>query len=519
MAGTWQRQELAVAPASPVWRFLDLLYAPFIYLVPQSGFALAHNLLWTEAVARTVGPLVPLIGLFWLARRKLLTGAADLLIRHGACGHAVILGDHGSADALAGASAQAGEVVVLADPSVFDEEDRLAKLGAAGVICLAALPSRLTRAGTIALWRKSDVDNIAGALALRAVAHLTGREIHIGVQSPELHRTLLQAPDLMSDQSVRLRPYSLNGAAVRGALAGPDLPAQALTCGQLQVTLCLWGTGEALTWAAEMALRQFWSAHLGPPRVLWVHEGKMSLPSALAHFALHASTVFPSADRPVLRQVSAEEACYDHDVTCHLVADDPDTSVSQAYALAGRLRQAFSRPPPVQPVLEGTRNITLLFAESSLAFRPPIAPGAALTLDALRDRPADEAAARIHLAYCRDFGGEGSVPASGRWQDLPETYVAANRAAADHAAIKRWDAATSPLEREPLIEALARAEHNRWCAERLLAGWAPARQGLRDDARRLHPDLRSWEALEEEVQEKDRSQVRLMITGQMESTS
>lgn len=138
---------------------------------------------------------------------------------------------------------------------------------------------------------------------------------------------------------------------------------------------------------------------------------------------------------------------------------------------------------------------SFLFGSSAEGAREPVA----LTGEPVADCP---------LAYDRQFGDGGTAPASGRWQDLPETYVAANRAAADHLAIKQWDAATSGLEGEALIEALAEAEHNRWCAERLLAGWAPARDGARDNVRWLHPDLRPWAALGEEAREKDRGAVR-----------
>ena len=88
-------------------------------------------------------------------------------------------------------------------------------------------------------------------------------------------------------------------------------------------------------------------------------------------------------------------------------------------------------------------------------------------------------------------------------------YVAANRALADHIAVKRWDAAHGALQGEPLVEALAQVEHRRWCAERLLAGWAPAMPPQqRDNARRLHPCLVPWAKLDDESREKDREQVR-----------
>jgi RyR domain len=48
-------------------------------------------------------------------------------------------------------------------------------------------------------------------------------------------------------------------------------------------------------------------------------------------------------------------------------------------------------------------------------------------------------------------------------------------------------------------------EHRRWSGERLLRGWRP---GARDDDRRLHPDLKPFEELDEDGWEKDRDAVR-----------
>jgi len=489
---------------------LDFLYAPFLYLVPQSalGDVAAQSL--PQAIARLTGPLIPVLGLFWLQRERLLAWAARQIAGRWMRGHAVIFGEQGSADALACASSAAGEVVVLVDPAFRDDEDRLRTLGAQGVIGLAALPASLGGAEAVVVWQGSDTDNIAAAVDLRGHHELAAAEIDLLVRSADLQAGLLQSPDLMLDRSNRLRPHAPPASAMRAALGGPELPELALGLGQSRVTLCLWGQSEALVWAARYALQQFWSVRLGAPRVMWVAEdGAADLPAALAALARHAEAVFGAGPQcPAVAIATRQAACLAADVTCHLVdlgADD--ATLSQAFDLAAQLRQHHVAPPPVQAVLDTSRAIAPLFASDKLVFLPPIIPGAGLTVHALRSREADRKAAEIHLAYDRQFGGGGTAPASGRWQDLAETYIAANRAAADHQAIKQWDAATSGLEGDALIEALAEREHNRWSAERLLAGWAPAGEGPRDNARRLHPDLRPWAELGEEAREKDRGAV------------
>jgi RyR domain len=56
------------------------------------------------------------------------------------------------------------------------------------------------------------------------------------------------------------------------------------------------------------------------------------------------------------------------------------------------------------------------------------------------------------------------------------------------------------------VEKLARAEHRRWMNERTAKGW---RHGtVRDNERKLHPDLVEWEYLSEDSRDTDRSAVR-----------
>jgi hypothetical protein len=489
----------------------DYAYAPFLYLVPQSSLAQATALSPPQMVARIVGPLIPLLSLFWLVRQRVMVWLADLLVTHRAKGHHLIIGGGGSADAIARASSLAGEVVVLVDPSIADDEDRQQTLGAAGVVCLHAPGKALARAGAVLVWQASDADNIATAAALRAEQRLGVDEIDLSLESTELHHALLQSPDLMLDHAVRLRPHSVSGAAVRAALSSPELLQLAADRGLPCVTLCLWGRSEALVWAAEIALRQFWSVRLAAPRVLWVTPtGTGGLPDIFAGLCRNANAVFGTQEAtPQIATVSAEAAIADDDITFHLVdAGQPDATLARAFALAAELRQRYADPAPVRAILSGDSTIEPLFSTSQLVFLPQINPGAGLTITSLRERGADRQAARIHMAYARAFGADHTLPTSGDWRDLDETYVAANRAAADHLSVKRWDAATAGMDGAALIEAMAETEHHRWCAERLLSGWAPAGGQPRHNIRRLHPDLRPWAMLDEAAREKDRDAAR-----------
>jgi hypothetical protein len=61
------------------------------------------------------------------------------------------------------------------------------------------------------------------------------------------------------------------------------------------------------------------------------------------------------------------------------------------------------------------------------------------------------------------------------------------------------------LDRQ-VIDDMARLEHNRWCAERVLSGWTFGKK--RVVAMRLHPDLKPWTQLDGAAQDKNHEFVR-----------
>lgn len=134
----------------------------------------------------------------------------------------------------------------------------------------------------------------------------------------------------------------------------------------------------------------------------------------------------------------------------------------------------------------------------------------------------DILARQIHKAYCHQRAAAGDPPSASTtlWDNLPESSRRANRRAADHIWTKleavgyRVDqrARALPhlvdrgarLEEADIRSALARLEHDRWWADRVVDGWqyGPAR----DNAARVHPDLRPFEALDNESRSKDAEQ-------------
>lgn len=112
------------------------------------------------------------------------------------------------------------------------------------------------------------------------------------------------------------------------------------------------------------------------------------------------------------------------------------------------------------------------------------------------------------------------------WDHLDETWRQANRDVVAHIPAKlasvdippeRWrGAAGLPQlgEAERLyhghsdLEVLARLEHERWNAQRRMEGWRYVDAPAKDQGRRLHPSLRGYDALTEQIKEYDRIMVR-----------
>jgi hypothetical protein len=111
----------------------------------------------------------------------------------------------------------------------------------------------------------------------------------------------------------------------------------------------------------------------------------------------------------------------------------------------------------------------------------------------------------------------GLLPAVVDWELLPEAYRESNRDQADDigrklSAIGYVLAPAPDLQpdvvcfTEQEIDTLARMEHDRWMSERMKYGWTYG--SPRDNKRKLHPDLRPWSELADEVQDKDRDAVQ-----------
>ncbi len=126
----------------------------------------------------------------------------------------------------------------------------------------------------------------------------------------------------------------------------------------------------------------------------------------------------------------------------------------------------------------------------------------------------DRRAMAIHGDYCAKNQANAAD-----WDAISEVERDQNRDPADHIEVKLHIAGFegSPYEQalkisqDPaMVELLARVEHRRWMASKVLAGFRYADIPEQDKKRKLHPCLVDYSLLPDEEKEKDRDQVRFI---------
>ena len=132
----------------------------------------------------------------------------------------------------------------------------------------------------------------------------------------------------------------------------------------------------------------------------------------------------------------------------------------------------------------------------------------------------DKLAKQVHMEYVADQIARGFTPKEKPnlvdWNELPEEIRESNRQQADHISVKlrAVGCLTRPANQsssgdfcftDEEDELLARMEHTRWVADRLLSGW---RLGERDDSNRITPYLVEWDQLPGDVKQNDRNAIQ-----------
>lgn len=548
---------------SPLDALYDTLSAVGFGVGPEE--AARH---WGLQVMRFAGPALPLLGLIAAFWRRLGRMAAQAYLRQ-AAGHVVIAGASDAALHLAERTAQEGGAVVLLTPGLAAET--ASALARCGVIFLQGDPSqpaalRAARAGHaahIVVLTGDEALNLRIEASLHAAArsrryrapaalHLELRSATLLREARDLRQELerarakqakAQPKRAQREPALDVKPFSLAELTAREAMTrlAPRILDRCALEGQPRPHLLLVGYDDAGQALAAWLLGGMWTSRLGAPRVTVLTHApeqaaaafRASFPQAQAHEILRADIVFEPAPKE-LAAIDAEVLASVEQARGPIsfaAASLPDEGEALLAAIA-LLRATSGRQGEPMPILVRERTGSEFTRQYGLdaeggegaAFLAPIGQLEQVAIPALLLTGAlDRAAALYHTAYeaqqSQALQRELTLAARGGWLRLAETYRHANRAVADHTIVKLWDAGWRPARRgekpeasaleieSALIPELARVEHTRWSAERLLNGWRPGPE--RDNRARIHPDLRSWEALNGEARGKDEGMVRM----------
>ncbi len=464
--------------------------------------------------------LAPATSIYAASKGFLLVAACQVNIwrlRHWQ-GHAVVCGagKRGRQVALA-LRAEGRQVVVI---ERVGEAETLAELRATGVrviIGSATDPAhqaqaRLQEAGMVVAATSSEEFNLEVALAAIRRDGTGSMEILVHASRQFAGLFEQQPPFDRIRQGVHARFFDHDVSAARLLLQefATDLATE-LARKPRPPRLLLAGNGSLLPELLGAAVTQCHYAFAGVPRLeVATADGEVLrrrfpiLHPQLGQVAEVNLIELTSADLAHLELASLPGGA-DFDLVFVVCRDDVDT-----LNLARRLaQQGTGTACRTVACLRSSTNLMRL-----LAIKQPI-PGVEIRdlvelgcrADVLLHGELDREARAIHEGYVQTQTTAGATeatnPALVVWENLPESLRQANRAQADHIPVKLRALTVS---RSPeIIEALAEAEHRRWIAEKILAGWRHAER--RDNARQLHPSLKPYSQLSEPEKQKDRDTV------------
>lgn len=179
-----------------------------------------------------------------------------------------------------------------------------------------------------------------------------------------------------------------------------------------------------------------------------------------------------------------------------------------AHELANKFRDA-TKPPKI--VICGNGELGQLIDASS-KIQSYSMLDKVCTYEVVVNADRERMAKSIHQNYLRH---NFETPTSKPWQELPLEFKDSNRDQAEHIRVKLklvgctiadQDTGTPTSLTEEEVQKLACVEHARWMAEKILQGWSYGAQ--RDNAKKIHPCLISYDLLSEEDKEKDIDSVR-----------
>ncbi|HYD74242.1 MAG TPA: NAD-binding protein [Candidatus Binatia bacterium] len=504
----------------------------------------------------------PAVGLLFAFSGQLGRSLARIF-NLGAAHHIVIAGDSPAALSLA-LDCRRGKDSVILIAEELPQETALG-LRRSGVTVLEGnathidtlRTARAHHAAHVVAFEPDDTANLQTEAAVRRLVGNARRRppigVHVATRSPML---LKEAREMRSAEMRKKRntappidpkPFSLEEMGARALLQqeSQTLLSLAKQLSQDRVHIVFFGFDAGAEAVAERVLMSLWSAHFEPPRLTvlapnpeaaeagfrarhreaFAHPELWTADIAFLPFDWDAASVGPE----VLDMVEQQRG----KPTGIVVSTGADPgNIHLAIALKRACNHGYRWPVPIYMRESSQSEFSQQYArgDETEELDAYLQAFGAHQVDATRariiDGDLDRGAAVAHEHYNKglgkkDFMSMKELQAAMRdWSDVLETYRAANRAVADAAMVKVWDAGwraahknergdNSPAAPTEMMETMAQREHDRWVAERLMSGWRPTAPGeARNNDLMAHDKLAPWSAMTEADKNNDVVQVR-----------
>ena len=514
------------------------IYLAFQLLTLESGALQDRpSINWPLQTARWTGVIASL-GIVLNTLVLVFSRQIDTLLLRRLTNHAVVIGMNADGIQLASDLLEDGfRVTVIDDEENNPEINALIERGACEVIGDAQEPEILEAAAThnahlVAIVDGSDIRNLEVVLGVfqsldKRMSKLTPLQCHV-------HTTDHRLRELMDchshDQPVETTVFDRFSNSARLLLARTPLDRERIVPGDRRhvhlVISELTALGEALLLHA-LAVGHFANCH--PLRVTVIDEAASQKEQLLLakcpglHDCGEITFIDGYLDQVFVRDRLRELVVNPMElVSIAICQEDPQRALTSCMNLIPLLTETNNTV--FVNLAEDERVATILkqVPESAIRLFPFGNAKQACSASAVIRNDLDTLARSIHDEYrgkrARDGDSPENYPAMRPWCSLSVDLRDANRQQADHIPVKlralgyrMVEAATvkditSFQISEDEIEALARAEHLRWCCNRRLAGWKSG--SPRDDTAKIHPNLVPWNELDEPTREYDRESIR-----------
>jgi len=512
-------------------------------------------------VVRYAALAAPVVGLLFAFSGQLGRSLARIF-NLAAAHHIVIAGDSPAALSLAlDCRKRKDSVILIAD--ALPAETALG-LRRKGVIVLDGAAThvetlrgaRAHHAAHVVAYEPDDTANLQIEAAVRRLVD-PKRKPPIGVHVATRAAMLLKEAREMRSAQMRKKkpatlpidpkPFSLDEMAARALVQkeSQTLLSLAKQLGHDRVHIVFFGFDRAGEAVAERVLMSLWSAHFAPPRLTVLAPNPEAVEAgfrarhreAFAHPQVWSADIAflpfdwdaASIGAELLQGVEQQRG----KPTALVVSTGADPgNIHLAIALKRVCNSQPSWPAPIYMRETSQSEFSQQYArgDETEELDAYLQAFGAHQLNSTRaciiDGVLDQGAAIAHEHYNKGLGKRDAMSmrelqtAMKDWGDVLETYRAANRAVADSAMVKVWDAGwrpamkgekgdTAPAIAGELMERLAKTEHDRWMAERLMAGWRPTVPGEgRNNDLMTHDKLVGWDSLSEADRNNDVVQVR-----------